>query len=344
MTRQTWTAFVAALAFVLAAVLLAVLSVPFVTWGPGEVINTLGKAKHKPVIRVRGTKTHATSGQLDLTTVSVTRADSRLSLPEALVSYWAPEHDTLPRDAVYPPGKSAKQATRENRIEMQTSQDQAKVAALREAGRPVHKRPAVSSVKKNSPAYHKLKPADLIMAINNHPVSGIDQAHRVIHATPSGSPVTFSISRQHKPRRIKVRRGAPGGKLGITIDQGYQFQPRISFRLGHDIGGPSAGLIFSLAIYDKLTAMDLLNGRRVAGTGTIDADGKVGTIGGIRQKLAAATKNRARYFLVPAGNCPDLAGVRTATRLIKVDTLHTAVSALRKLNTDRAARLPRCTG
>jgi PDZ domain-containing protein len=130
----------------------------------------------------------------------------------------------------------------------------------------------------------------------------------------------------------------------MTIGNGYQFQPRISVELGHDIGGPSAGLIFSLAIYDKLTATDLLNGRRVAGTGTIDANGKVGAIGGIRQKLAAATKHRARYFLVPAANCHDLTGVRTATRLIKIDTLHTAVSVLRKLNTNRMARLPQCAG
>lgn len=344
-TRQTWTAFVAALAFVLAAVLLVVLPVPFVTWSPGEVVNTLGKAHSKPVIRVSGTTTHATTGRLDLTTVSVTRADARLSLPQALLSYWSGSRDTLPRDAVYPPGKSARQVQEEDSVKMETSQDEAKVAALRAAGHKVAKRPAVSSVRVGSAAYKHLKPADLLLAINDHPVTTKHQARKKIRATRPGSPVVFSVSRDHKHRRVTVRRGrydTAKGLDGIRVGTGYQFRPRIRFGLGQDIGGPSAGLVFSLAIYDKLTHGDLLDGRHVAGTGTIDADGKVGSIGGIHQKVVAAARNNARYFLVPAANCRDLKDLHTSIRLIKVDTLSSAIDAMSKLDKHKTADLPRC--
>lgn len=344
MTRQTWTAFVAAVAFVLAAVLLVVLPVPFVTWSPGEVVNTLGDNGSDPIIKIKDAKTHRTSGDLDLTTVSVTRPDSHLSLPEAVLSYWAPNRDTLPRNAVYPPGKSAEQVNEQNRVMMGTSQDHAKVAALRAAGRQVRERPAVSSVRRGSTAHHHLRPRDVILKINGHPVKTKAQARKLIRNVKFGARLVFSISRDHKKQQVRITRSRSHGDelSGIRIGTGYQFRPQISVGLNDDVGGPSAGLVFALAIYDKLTPADLLNGQRVAGTGTIDTSGKVGSIGGIRQKVAAAAKNDAQYFLVPAANCDDLAGVQASMHLIKVDNLRTAITALKKLRKHETAKLPRC--
>ena len=104
----------------------------------------------------------------------------------------------------------------------------------------------------------------------------------------------------------------------------------VSINLGQDIGGPSAGLIFSLAIYDKITPGALTGGRNIAGTGTIDVDGNVGEIGGIQQKIAGAYGDGARTFLVPAANCAEAAGSSLAddVELIKVATLDQAVDAL----------------
>lgn len=346
MTRQTWTAFVAALAFVLAAVLLVVLPVPVVTWGPGEVVDTLGHTNSKPVIKIKDAKTHRTSGQLDLTTVSVTRPDSHVSLPEAVLSYWAPHRDVLPRDAVYPPGRSAREVKEHDRVQMETSQDHAKVAALRAAGRHVRERPAVSSVRVGSAAHHHLRPGDLILAINGHRVRTEKQTRNRIRDVSVGSRLMFSVLRDRTKHQVKVvrSRSSDGELSGIRIGTGYQYRPRITVGLGSDIGGPSAGLIFSLAIYDKLTSDDLLDGRRVAGTGTVDTSGKVGSIGGIRQKVAAAAKHKASYFLVPAGNCDELTGVHTSVRLIKVDRLRTAISTLKKLRQDKTAQIPTCEG
>ena len=103
----------------------------------------------------------------------------------------------------------------------------------------------------------------------------------------------------------------------------------IDFNLAN-IGGPSAGLMFSLAVVDKLTTGDLNGGKFIAGTGTITGDGEVGSIGGITHKMLAAKDAGATAFLVPADNCAE---AKTAhdddLQLIKVDTLRTAIDALK---------------
>ena len=109
--------------------------------------------------------------------------------------------------------------------------------------------------------------------------------------------------------------------VGITLATGYRYDPEISFDLGQQIGGPSAGLVFALAIYDKITDGPLLAGRHFAGTGTITPEGDVQAIGGIQEKISAAQKAGATAFFVPASNCRDLDGVRTTMTLIKIATL-----------------------
>lgn len=347
MTRQTWTAFVAALSFVLVAVGMVVLPVPYVSWTPGSTTDTLGKVGSSPVIKVSGTRSYPTSGQLRLTTVSETRADSHLSLPEALLSYWLPHRDTLPRDIVYPPGKTADQVNSEQRVMMETSQDNAVVAALRAAGQRVVQRPAVASVTVGSSSYNKLQPGDLILSINGTDVTSNDQAQELIRDRQPGSTLIFDVLRDRKQKLIKVARGADDQDnadqlSGITVGNGYQYSPKISFDLGEEIGGPSAGLVFSLAIYDKITPGALLDGQRVAGTGTISADGTVGQIGGIQQKIGAASSAGASVFLVPADNCSDLAGLNSDLQLIKVADLEDAISALKDLDAGHTDQLPRC--
>lgn len=342
MTRQTWTAFVAAVAFVLTAVGLVVLPVPYVTWTPGSVTNTLGKVNNTPVINISDIRTYPTKGQLDLTTVSETRPDSRLSLPEALLSYWLPHRDALPRELIYPPGKTAEQVNSESRLMMETSQSNAVVAALRAAGQPVTERPAVASVTVGSAAYNKLQPGDLIIAINGHKITSNQQAEDLVRAQRRGSTLIFDVIRDRRSQVVRISSDGSGSDLsGITVGNGYQFGPQISFDLGEQIGGPSAGLVFSLAIYDKITPGSLIGNRQIAGTGTIDASGDVGSIGGIQQKIAGASNAGATVFLVPAPNCGDLTGVRTHVKLVKVSSLKGAIAAIKAVDSGSTA-LPHC--
>jgi len=347
-TRQTWTAFVSALLFVGLALLLVVVPVPFVSWSPGESRDTLGTIDNQPIISVRGIDTYPTSGRLDMTILASTPADARLSLPQALLAYWLPSRDAMPREVVYDPGKSVEQVSNEDAEMMETAQDDAVVAALRAHGAEVVERPAVHSVTVGGPAHQKLLPGDLVTSVDGRPTSTEKAVRDAIQRRQVGETVVFTVIRNKEERRVKVvtaesttQSDAP--VVGITLGTGYDYAPVISFEFGQQIGGPSAGLVFALAIYDKITEGPLLAGRHVAATGTISPEGEVGRIGAIQQKIASAEKAGASDFLVPAANCADIAGMRTDVNLIKVGTLRDAITAMETLNTHGAAGpLPRC--
>jgi PDZ domain-containing protein len=348
LTRQTWTAFVSAVVFVALAALIAAVPVPFVSWSPGGTQDTLGSVAGTPIIKISGIPSYPTSGQLDLTTVAITRADSHLTLPEAVLSYWLPHRDALPRDSVYAPGKSAAEVDSEEADLMVTAQDDAVVAALRAAGQPVTELPAVSSVTLGGPAHGRLLPGDLVLSVDGVTTPDVDDVGKQIRTHEIGQPIRFVVLRDRVRTQVVVTTRASGTAsdvpvVGITVDVGYRYQPRISFELGQEIGGPSAGLVFALAIYDKITEGSLLAGAHVAGTGEIDPNGRVGAIGGIQEKIAAASKDKATAFLVPADNCDDVAGLKTDLTLVKVATLDDGIDAIRTLQSPGgAARTPRC--
>lgn len=346
MTRQTWTAIASAVVFIFTAALIVLLPVPYVTWTPGSAHNTLDESKS--MIEVTDIATHPTTGQLDLLTVGVTRADSRLSLPEAVLAYFLPKRDALPREAVYPPDKSVDQVEHEEAEMMETAQADSVVAALRAADEPVTERPVVASVTVGGAAHELLKPGDLFLSVDGQAVSQIDQVGALISAHKVGDKVDFVVRRDRVETPVTVTTRASdqdpaAAVVGITVGLGYDYEPRISFDLGEKIGGPSAGMVFSLAIYDKITPGPLLNGTHVAGTGTITSTGEVGGIGGIQEKIAAAEDSGATVFLVPEPNCADLAGVKTSLKLVKVGTLEQGIDAMRLLSEpDGLTRMPSC--
>lgn len=348
MTRQTWTAFVAAAFFVGLAVLLAVVPVPFVSWNPGSTRDTLGNAGNEPIIKVEGITTYPTTGQLDMTVVSVTPAGGRLSLPEALLAYWLPYRDALPRDSVYLPGKSADEVEREDADMMETAQDDAVVAALRADGQPVTEMPAIYSVTVGGAAHNKLLPGDLVVSVDGVATPTTASVSEQIRAHAVGQKVGFVVIRRKQEAQVEITTSESTTQpdvavVGITLGAGYRYQPTISFDFGRRVGGPSAGLVFALSIYDKITDGALLAGRHVAGTGTITPDGQVGSIGGIQEKIGGAEKAGATVFLVPADNCEDLAGLETDMTLVKVQTLADGIAALQALpDPAAAAAVPRC--
>ena len=303
---------------------------------------------NEPIISVRGIDTYPTSGRLDMTVLSATPADARLSLPQALLAYWMPARDALPREVIYDPGKTVEQVTDEDAEMMETAQDDAVVAALRADGQPVVERPAVYSVTVGGPAHQRLLPGDLVVSVEDDRTPTEKSVRDAIQKAKVGGTLVFTVIRNKEERRVKVvtaesttQSDAP--VVGITLGKGYHYAPEISFDLGQQIGGPSAGLVFALAIYDKITEGPLLQGRHVAATGTITPEGQVGPIGAIQQKVAGVEKSGATDFLVPAANCGDLVGLRTDVNLIRVETLRQAIAALQALNTPGAAgALPRC--
>ncbi|MBT1174773.1 Lon protease [Bifidobacterium sp. LC6] len=109
------------------------------------------------------------------------------------------------------------------------------------------------------------------------------------------------------------------------------------------IGGPSAGMMYTLGLIDKLTPAKESGGKTIAGTGTINAKGKVGKIGGIRLKMLAAKRDGATWFLAPEGNCAEVVGhVPQGVRDVKVATLDEAYQALVAIGKGQADQLPHC--
>jgi PDZ domain-containing protein len=174
----------------------------------------------------------------------------------------------------------------------------------------------------------------------------VPQVGEFVRRHKVGDNVAFLIRRGGTEETVQLKTVATPGEatrpmVGITI--GVDSRVTVTVNLGQDIGGPSAGTAFALAIYDKLTPGALLAGKHVAGTGTIDALGQVGAIGGIQQKIAGAKQDGATIFLVPAPNCAaalhaDVKGIQ----LVKITTLSEAIAALKAV-TSGTGDVPACT-
>ena len=348
MTRQTWTAVVSSVVFIALASVLAFAPIPFVAWTPGATYDVLGSSDGKAVIQIDGITTYATTGEIRMTTVSQTRAEADLSLPEALFDYVMPDRDVLPRELVYAPGKSASQVADEEKTLMSTAQFDAVVAALRAASQPVQELPMVTAVRVSGPSNDKLQPGDLILMVDNVSVPTSADVVARIKDKGVGQKVVIEVQRQNA--RLSVTIDTVGSSsdgrvatIGVSVGTGYSYAPSVLFSIDPTVGGGSGGLMMSLAIYDKITPGDLLGGRVIAGTGTMDATGTVGPIGGIQEKIAGAEAAGAKVFFVPADNCQDTVGVRTSMTLVKVSTLKEAISALPlALDPSSGQRPPAC--
>lgn len=348
MGRQTWTAIVSGALFVALVLAISLLPVNYVTRAPGSATNVLGQVNGQPVLQVSDITTYPTSGELFMTTVSITRVDARLNLPQAVLAYLLRHHSVLPREAVYPVGVTDSQVQAEESAAMQRSQQTAVAAALRAAGIPVAEVATVSSVVQSGPAFNRLQVGDVIEAIDGSAITGPADIETAIGRHAVGDLVQLDVTRDGASLRVSLTTAAANDdprrpRIGIGVSTGYRYAPEISFGVDPAVGGPSAGLIFALGIYDQVTPDELLAGQSVAGTGEIDANGGVGGIGGIREKLRAADLAGAAVFLVPASNCAELEGVETDLRLVRVDELSDAIDSLKALQDPATAdRVPGC--
>jgi Lon-like protease len=150
-----------------------------------------------------------------------------------------------------------------------------------------------------------------------------------------GEALTFSVG--------TVESDDGHAQVGAGVAAGYEFPVEIEVHLDDRIGGPSAGMIFALAIYDTLTPGAMLDGLHVAGTGEISAAGQVGPIGGIQQKIAAASGDGVELFLAPSANCDDVAGARNGDmQVASIETLDDAIAAVEAAANGDADSLPSC--
>ncbi|KMO75862.1 Lon protease [Mycolicibacterium chlorophenolicum] len=338
--RRIATLIVALVPIVVFGVLATTVSVPYVALGPGPTFNTLGDVDGKPVVEIEGTDVKPTSGHLNMTTVS--QMDG-LTLGQALI-FWASGRDQLiPRELVYPPDKSRDEIDEANTKDFQQSEDSAEYAALAYLKYPTAI--TVQSIDEKGPSKGKLQAGDAIDAVNNKPVANLEQFGAFLETTKPGDTIVVDYRRKNSPAgttqvTLGSRPDRPHGVLGVNVLDAPWAPFAIDFNLAN-IGGPSAGLMFSLAVVDKLTTGDLNGSKFVAGTGTITPDGEVGSIGGITHKIVSAKEAGASVFLVPADNCDEAKSAdEKDIELLKVDTLEHAIDGLRTLSA--GGEPPRC--
>ena len=317
-------------------VLAAALPVPYVALGPGSTFNTIGDANGQPVITFTGdvpvVANEVPNGHLNMLTVTIV---SQIPMLEA-VGLWASGRFAMaPREEYFPPDQSVDEVNQQNIQMFQDSQSTATIVALQHLGYPdvVY----VGDIADSSPSFGVLDPQDQITAINGKPVTDLTSLQQVMSSTKPGDVATVTVLRDGASIDKKVTLAAnasagPQGFLGINVAQRpvAPFQVHISLQ---DIGGPSAGLMFTLGIIDRLTPGDLSGGHFVAGTGTINLDGSVGAIGGIQQKEVAAREAGATVFLAPQANCAEaLAAVPRGLEVVRVSSLDDALAALKTVN------------
>lgn len=340
--RRISTLLVALVPVVVLFVLLSAVTVPFVSLGPGPTFNTLGEVDGKEVVDIEGTEVKPTSGHLNMTTVS--QRDG-LTLGQAMALWMSGREQLVPRELVYPPDKSKDEIDEENTTDFRRSEDNAEYAAL--SYLKYADAVTVDSVTDPGPSAGKLEDGDAIDAVNGKPVANVEEFQAILKATKPGDDIVLDYRRKDEANPI----GSATVTLGTNPDRDYGFLGigvvdapwapfSVEFNLAN-IGGPSAGLMFSLALIDKLTTGDLNDGKFVAGTGTIDAEGEVGPIGGITHKMLAAREAGATLFLVPADNCAEAkTDPQDGLDLVKVGTLTEAVDALHTVSA--GGEPPRC--
>ncbi len=322
------------------------IQIPYVALGPGVTINTLGTYNDASIFAFEGedippsvNENFGDASHLNMTTVSVTDGMTLFGA----IGLWASGNSALvPREEVYPPGQTTEQVEELNAKSFSDSQTLSEIAALSYL-----KYPEVmyaGTIAQDSPSYEILDPQDQIVALNGTLVTSVDALQATLEDTLPDEVVTVTVLRTDaegmaQQKDVKVTLGAnpeagTRGFLGISP----QVRPVAPFTISNslqtsNIGGPSAGLMFTLGIIDRLTEGDLTSGHYIAGTGTIDTEGQVGEIGGILMKMIAAKGVGATVFLVPAGNCPEaLTRVPDGLELVKVGTLTEAMTALDQIS------------
>ncbi len=349
MTQRTIAGILAVPLLIALWLVAALAPLPYVTYEPGLTVNVLGdNDEGQEIIDVTGHKVFRDDGQLRMTTVFVSqpRPEGKNNLFELMRDWVSDEAAVYPYDAVYREDETVEQNREEGQAQMTSSQDAATAVALEEMGYDVTE-PVVSAVSEGTPAEGVLEPGDVILRVDGVPVSTSEEVVDEVSSAAEGQELTFVVRRDGERTRVRVAPEEVDGGPQVGVSVGTQLKKElpvdVTINIDPSIGGPSAGLMFSLGIYDTLTPGSLTGGQTIAGTGTMDAGGQVGPIGGIQQKVVGARDAGAKLFLVPPANCEDALGAPNEDmRLVRADTMHDARLAIEAWVKDPDADLPSC--
>jgi len=310
---------------------------PYVLLSPGTPQNVLNSA-----ITITGAQVFPTTGKMAVTSIMVTNPDSYMTGFDILYGWATAEQAVLPRIEIYPDNESVEESIQQGAADMQASQVSATTATLTLLGYKGQTKLIVNSVNEKTDSFKKLIAGDQIIEIDDRQLTSTNQLLDYLKSKKPGEVVTLKLMREPVAQKsstqslveltVEVKLSARDDNsafIGITVETVQEFPISVKIKLA-ETGGPSGGLVFSIGLVELLTEIDFMQGRHIAGTGTITDRGVVGPIGGINEKILSAKKVGATIFFAPVGNAEEIANTPEGIKVITVATLAQAISYLER--------------
>ena len=300
---------------------------PFVVYRPGGIIDLQD--------RVQIEDSYETKGSLSMAYVSMMKGN----IPFVLLSFVIPNWDLVSSSTITLENESVDDTIERDRLYLEEGLDNATISAYQEAGKEINiKEVNHVVVYITKEAKTDLKVGDVILSVNHKTFKELAELQEYINSLEKDEEVTFTVLRNNKEKTVHAKVYEIDGvlKVGISIINKYVYEenPKLTIETKASESGSSGGLMTSLSIYNALVEEDITKGRIIVGTGTIDIEGNVGEIGGVKYKLLGAEKAHASIFLCPIENYEEALEVKEKNNLklelIPVKTLKEAIEALRK--------------
>ncbi len=273
------------------------------------------------------------NGTINLLYVSEYRA----TIPTYLLSYIIPDWDLSSIKESQVSNESASEIYKRNRVMLDNSIDSATYVAYKSAGKDIeienYENIVIATTKDTN-----LKIGDKILEVNNQKIENVIKLKEIINNSNVGDILNVKVIRNSKERNIEVKvyKEKENKIIGVVVITNYllKMNPEIKIKFKDSESGSSGGLMMALSIYNTISTKDIIKGRKVAGTGTIDINGNVGEIDGIKYKIMGAANNKVDLVLVPHNNYKEALKVKKEHNykldIVEVNTFDEAVKYLEK--------------
>ncbi len=293
--------------FLIAWIIIVILffyELPYVIYTPGGIVNLEER------IVVDGEE-DVTAGSLNMSYVSLVKG----TIPMLLLSFVVPNWDILPSEEITREDESVDELLELEKLYMKSSIDNATILAFREAGKELNITREVNNIIYIADeAETDLEMYDELLSVDKKNLATIDELRAYVNTLNEGDTVSILVNRDGKEKECsaKIYNTSDGLKVGISFLTTYEYEttPEIEVTTKNSESGSSGGLMLSLAIYNAIADEDITKGRTIVGTGTIDINGNVGEIDGVKYKLLGANKNNAEIFLCPMENYEEALEVK----------------------------------
>ena len=293
--------------FLIAWIIIVILffyELPYVIYTPGGIVNLEER------IVVDGEE-DVTAGSLNMSYVSLVKG----TIPMLLLSFVVPNWDILPSEEITREDESVDELLELEKLYMKSSIDNATILAFREAGKELNITREVNNIVYIADeAETDLEMYDELLSVDEKNLATIDELRAYVNTLNEGDTVSILVNRDGKEKECsaKIYNTSDGLKVGISFLTTYEYEttPEIEVTTKNSESGSSGGLMLSLAIYNAIADEDITKGRTIVGTGTIDINGNVGEIDGVKYKLLGANKNNAEIFLCPMENYEEALEVK----------------------------------